>query len=330
LESWSPPKDANPGTLSGSDLLARLSVSARPNQHLIATPVLPRGIREAGLDVRLSSSFIVFKHSATEVFDAISGDQDPREMQERVTKQWGERFILHPGELVLAATLEYLVLPSDLVGEVASRSSYGRLGLISVTASKIQPRSTGCITLELVNTSQTPIALTVGERIAQITFHRLANPVQMLVKPTYQWPTGPEFSLVRGDWDGPIIRGVQDILADRVPRIAPKRALELRNEEGALLLDVREEDEWHAGHVPGSHHHPLGALLQLGDVEKGFDLPKDRRIIVLSRGNNRSVKATKFLIRRGFQAFSLDGGLTSWNAFRLGIENALGEPGEVR
>jgi deoxycytidine triphosphate deaminase len=312
------------GILSGADLVHRLHPDTPAQHRLIATPVLPGAIREAGLDVRLSSSFIVFRHSATEVFDAVSGNQDPREMQESVEKEWGERFILHPDELVLAATLEYLALPGDLAGEVASRSSYGRLGLVSVTASKVQPWSTGCITLELVNTSRTPIALAVGERIAQIVFQHISNPVPML-KPTYRWPTGPEFSRVRGDWDRPIIRGVQDILKGRVPHVGPQRAFALQQSGDAILLDVRLLAEFEAGHAPGSNHIPLRSLIN----ESWSDLPEGARVIVVSRSGGRAMRASDFLRRRGFDAYALTGGLLAWRGNHLLVVDTMGNPGPV-
>jgi deoxycytidine triphosphate deaminase len=309
--------------LSGADLVHRLDPCTPISQRLIATPVLPGAIREASLDVRLSSSFIVFKHSATEVFDAVSGDQDPREMQEIVEKEWGERFILHPAELVLAATLEYFAFPGDLAGEIASRSSYGRLGLVSVTASRVQPWSTGCITLELFNTSRTPIALTVGERIAQIVFQHIVNPVPML-KPTYRWPTGPEFSRVRGDWDRPIIRGVQDILRSRVPRLTPWRASALQQEGSAVLLDVRLLAEFEAGHAPDAIHVALSSL-----KKEWRDLPGNLRIIVISRGGGRATRAADLLRRRGLDAYALTGGLRAWQEIHLPIVDVRDNPGDL-
>jgi deoxycytidine triphosphate deaminase len=199
------------GVLSGSEIRARL---ARVQNELVVTPLLDGSIRDASLDVRLSPSFIVFKHSATTVFDALREDQNPRDMQEAVEKEWGERFILHPGELVLAATLEYLSLPTDLVGQVITRSSYGRLGLLSVTASQIQPGSCGVITLELVNLSRTPLALRAGQRVAQITFSSLEAPEAVPSSNTYRYPTGPEFSLAQNDWDNPMIIRIRETLRD--------------------------------------------------------------------------------------------------------------------
>jgi deoxycytidine triphosphate deaminase len=130
-------------------------------------------------------------------------------MQEIVHKEWGEPFILHPGELVLAATLEYFVLPRDIAGQLVTRSSYGRLGLMTATAIQIQPGSEGVVTLELVNLGQTPIALRAGQRIGQLTFHGLSNlSWERPISHTYRRATGPEFSLIRHDWDLPIISGI--------------------------------------------------------------------------------------------------------------------------
>jgi len=311
------------GLLSGIDLVHRLHPDTPTEQRLVATPLLPGAIREAGLDVRLSSSFIVFKHSATEVFDAVSGDQDPRQMQESVEKEWGERFILHPNELVLAATLEYFVFPGDMAGEVASRSSYGRLGLVSVTASKVQPWSTGCITLELVNTSRTPIALTVGERIAQIVFQYIAHPAPTL-RPTYRWPTGPEFSRVRGDWDRPIIRGMQDILRGRVPELPAARVSALYLEGLAALVDVRLEAEFEAGSIPGSIHMPLSKL-----PERWPELSDAQRVIVVSRRGGRAVRAADYLRRRGLDAYVLTDGLFAWRRMRLPFVSVRDDPGQL-
>jgi len=205
------------GVLSGADICTRLS-SDGPDQ-LIVTPLLAGSLGDAGLDIRLSSSFIVSRHSATAVFDPINVNKklglgafepDPRDIQEVVEKDWGERFILHPGELVLAATLEYVVLPMDLVAQLVTRSSYGRLGLITATAIQVQPGSSGVITLELVNLSQTPVALRAGQRIGQLVFEKLERPSTYPSSRTYRWPTGPQFSRAQFDWDNKIIRGIHE------------------------------------------------------------------------------------------------------------------------
>ena len=125
-------------------------------------------------------------------------------MQERVHMSWGERFILHPQELVLASTLEYIVLPDNVAAQVLTRSSYGRLGLLTATAVQVQPGSRGCITLELVNQGETPIELSPAARVAQLMLWVVTEPC-VVRKGRYWFPVGPEFSKVSDDSDrGPL------------------------------------------------------------------------------------------------------------------------------
>jgi len=78
-----------------------------------------------------------------------------------------ETFVLHPNELVLAATMEWFRLPHDIAGYVTSRSSWGRAGLVVATAVAVHPGFAGCITLELVNIGEVPFVLYPGLRVAQ-------------------------------------------------------------------------------------------------------------------------------------------------------------------
>jgi deoxycytidine triphosphate deaminase len=200
--------------LSGRQLSGRLTAGRGDSRRLVVTPLFEDTIQAAGLDVRLGPDFIVFRHSAIAAFDPLA-DEDPRMLQERVHKAWGEKFILHPGELVLAATLEYIVIPDDVVAQVLTRSSYGRLGLITATAVQVQPGSRGCITLELVNLGETPIALSPGARVAQLILSGLQDPDP--VRPGRYWfPTGPEFSKVSKDRDAEPLREI--VAATRVQR----------------------------------------------------------------------------------------------------------------
>lgn len=135
---------ASGGALSAADLLGRLQ---RTDEHaIVATPLvhLPRG---AGLDLRVGRHFIAFRRSSTSAFDPLNRKQDPRSMQIAYEMAWDEKYMLHPGELVLGATLEYLVIPADLTAQVLTRSSYGRLGLLSATAVQVHPNLHGCLTL---------------------------------------------------------------------------------------------------------------------------------------------------------------------------------------
>ena len=75
----------------------------------------------------------------------------------------------------------------------------------------------------------------------------------------------------------------------------------------AHLLDVREQDEWDAGHVEGSQHIPMGQLLgRLGEV------PTDRDVVVVCRVGSRSAQVTAYLGQHGYDVLNLDGGLEAW------------------
>lgn len=77
--------------------------------------------------------------------------------------------------------------------------------------------------------------------------------------------------------------------------------------DDAWLLDVREPDEWAAGHVPGATHIPLG---QLG--ARTGELPEDQAIYVICRSGNRSGRAAQALSRAGWHALNVGGGMQDW------------------
>ena len=80
-------------------------------------------------------------------------------------------------------------------------------GLLSATAVQVQPRFTGCLTLELVNLGQMPLTLTPGERVAQLVFTKVHPPVDT-VNAKYSYPTGPQFSRVATDPDLDVLRRI--------------------------------------------------------------------------------------------------------------------------
>ena len=90
--------------------------------------------------------------------------------------QFGKRFILHPGCFILAVTLEWIRLPRDLAGYVTGKSSWGRRGLVIETAPGVHPGFSGCLTLELANVGEVPIALVPGMPICQLFIHNVQQP----------------------------------------------------------------------------------------------------------------------------------------------------------
>ncbi|MFF9631908.1 MBL fold metallo-hydrolase [Streptomyces fradiae] len=78
---------------------------------------------------------------------------------------------------------------------------------------------------------------------------------------------------------------------------------------GAVLLDVREEDEWRAGHAPGAVHLPLSVLLAADGVPEAV---RDREAVVVCRSGQRSQKGARALAERGARAVDVEGGMRAW------------------
>jgi rhodanese-related sulfurtransferase len=78
----------------------------------------------------------------------------------------------------------------------------------------------------------------------------------------------------------------------------------------AYLLDVREPDEWAAGHAPGAHHLPMMQVpARLAEV------PEDRDVVVVCRVGSRSAQVVAYLANRGYRrAVNLSGGMAAWAA----------------
>jgi dCTP deaminase len=183
----------------------------RTDDPLVITPLLERGqIGDASVDVRLGHEFIVLLRSGVDRIDATSDDSQAWERirhrsQQKIRIALHDRFVVHPGQLVLGATLEYVSIPKSLSAVVEGRSSWGRLGLIIATANTIGPGFKGCVTLEVINGGDVPLILYPGLPIAQLVFHR--NDGKAEYKGRYNCPTGPEFSGIHRDgslkWWGP-------------------------------------------------------------------------------------------------------------------------------
>jgi rhodanese-related sulfurtransferase len=91
-----------------------------------------------------------------------------------------------------------------------------------------------------------------------------------------------------------------------------------------LLLDVRNGDEWNAGHAPHAVHIPLDAL-----PERTSELDPGRAIVCLCRSGNRSGQATALLRECGFDAVNMAGGMRAWAAAGLPVVDAEGRTGSV-
>jgi rhodanese-related sulfurtransferase len=79
--------------------------------------------------------------------------------------------------------------------------------------------------------------------------------------------------------------------------------------EDGWLLDVREPDEWVAGHAPEATFIPLGELGQ-----RSAEIPADQTVYVICRSGHRSAQATAALNAAGWQAVNVAGGMQQWAA----------------
>ena len=77
----------------------------------------------------------------------------------------------------------------------------------------------------------------------------------------------------------------------------------------AALLDVRENDEWEAGHAPGARHLPMSELTGRLD-----ELPNDDPLYVVCRSGGRSARVVAYLTGQGYPAVNVDGGMQTWAA----------------
>ena len=89
-----------------------------------------------------------------------------------------------------------------------------------------------------------------------------------------------------------------------------------------LLLDVREDDEWHAGHAAVATHLPLGEL-------DATALSDDRPIVVVCRSGNRSGQAAQALLAADRDARNLTGGMREWAGRGLPVVASDGSAGDV-
>ena len=93
---------------------------------------------------------------------------------------------------------------------------------------------------------------------------------------------------------------------------------------GALMIDVREDDEWAAGHAPAAYHLPMGQL-----VERIDELPTGRTIVCMCRVGGRSGSVALHLAGHGYDVRNIAGGMQDWAARGLPVVDDSGDPGRV-
>ncbi|MEU9200686.1 rhodanese-like domain-containing protein [Streptomyces sp. NPDC048332] len=78
-----------------------------------------------------------------------------------------------------------------------------------------------------------------------------------------------------------------------------------------FVLDVREDDEWAAGHVDGALHIPMSDFVgRFGELTEAVE--DGRRVHVMCRVGGRSAQVTQYLVQQGIEAVNIDGGMLAW------------------
>jgi len=116
---------------------------------------------------------------------------------------------------------------------------------------------------------------------------------------------------------------VPSVTADPGQDVSAEDAYEMV-EGGGFLLDIREADEWDAGHAPEAVWIPMGEL-----QGRSGELPRDQRIVTICRTGSRSRAVTDALVAAGYDAVNVDGGMRAWIAEDFDVLASDGLPGTV-
>ena len=155
---------------------------------LTISPLEPDQIQPASVDIRLGSTFSIVEDSSTGILT----------MDKPISYKTIEtdRYLLLPGQFVLATTMEYFALPDDLTAFVEGRSSLGRMGLFIQNAGWVDPGFEGEITLELFNANRCAIELQAGRRVGQLVFAKMDDTAEYPYRGKYQGQRGATGSRV--------------------------------------------------------------------------------------------------------------------------------------
>ncbi len=104
-----------------------------------------------------------------------------------------------------------------------------------------------------------------------------------------------------------------------IKEVGTLEATQLINHHDALVLDVREDQEWAGGHIPHARHIPLRQLSgRMHELEKF----KDKPIIAICRSGARSGHGCSVLRKNGFeQVYNLSGGMLAWQQANMPVEH---------
>ena len=160
---------------------------------LVIEPVTKEQIQPASVDIRLGNTFSVVDDTPSGIITL--GNKIGYKTIET------DKYLILPGQFVLATTMEYFELPDDLTAFVEGRSSLGRMGLFIQNAGWVDPGFKGEITLELYNANRCAIELQAGRRVGQLVFAKMDDSALNPYNGKYQGQRGATGSRVFMDSD---------------------------------------------------------------------------------------------------------------------------------
>jgi rhodanese-related sulfurtransferase len=115
----------------------------------------------------------------------------------------------------------------------------------------------------------------------------------------------------------PAAQEAQAIDIASLPRdVDVQTAAALREQPDVVILDVREQNEWDEGHIPGAVFMPMGEV-----PSRLSEIPTDKTVIVQCRSGNRSDQVTDYLRNQGFtNVHNMSGGINAWQSAGLPVE----------
>lgn len=181
-----------------SEIIRRLKLPIGSAQSLVITPLLQREevLGETSdsdaVDLRLGTYFLLPQVPPQPFF--FPSRSFAKSSHFRVHVPLGSYLVVPAHQTVLGATLEFLKFPSDLSGQILTKSSIARTFMVIETAPWIHPDYRGSLTLEIANVSNTPLLLYPGRLIGQLILLKMGpgKKAKRKLSGTYLGPVYPE------------------------------------------------------------------------------------------------------------------------------------------
>ncbi|MFG2819558.1 rhodanese-like domain-containing protein [Kitasatospora sp. NPDC048365] len=299
--------------LSGDPEDLRLAAEARAR---VEPPIEPE-LREAEPDARRvrpdRDAQRVYRELARRAHPDLTTDEDERERRSAFIARANEAYAVGDTAALEQLAQEWSTSPDSAPAEdAAERPDWlrrrlewltGRIGALATEQVRLEMTPMG--ELLLLDRQRPELLLEeLAERLLATAADRQAVLVGLL-------PDGPAPASHNGGTDPKdqeshqVFAQLPTIAAASVPADAP-------------LLDVREQDEWDAGHVDGALHIPIGEL-----IARIEELP-EQKLYVMCRVGGRSAQVVQYLVAQGREAVNIDGGMYAWEAAGRPMVSASG------